>query len=248
MKIWLGLACGEIFNLLLISFFRLQNHVDTRHSEPGYCNICLATFNSKISLYRHHMSSHKELPLSMDTSSFEFCNECGMPCLNKYALKKHLYMHKNKGKYVKKAKQQQQQQTTTTSLSQEELLITDSESYPCHLCLKPFKSKAGLDQHIRVLHQKIKAFSCHFCGKAFGYKKTLDCHISVLHENSGAFPCELCGKKFGMKSTLRQHRTSVHDKEERFKCEICEKPFSRKDYYQVHMSTVHQKNKPPKGM
>ena len=39
----------------------------------------------------------------MDTTQFEFCSECGMPCLNKIALKKHLYMHKNKDKYVKKS-------------------------------------------------------------------------------------------------------------------------------------------------
>ena len=78
---------------------RLQNHLDTKHSEPAQCDYCLAIFTSKISLYRHHMSSHKNYMLSMDTTTFEFCTECGMPCINKLALKKHLYMHKNKDKY-----------------------------------------------------------------------------------------------------------------------------------------------------
>ena len=90
--------CGKGFS----DKARLQNHVDTKHSDPAMCDICLANFTTKISLYKHHMSNHKNYPLSLDTTEFEFCPECGMPCLNKFALKKHLYMHKNKEKYVKK--------------------------------------------------------------------------------------------------------------------------------------------------
>ena len=207
---------------------RLQNHVDTRHSEPATCDICLANFSSKISLYRHHMSSHKNYPLSMDTTQFEFCSECGMPCLNKIALKKHQYMHQNKDKYVKKTQAKGMQ----------------ADFQPCGMCKKQFRSKASLDQHIRVIHHKIKGFVCHFCHKSFGYKKTLDGHISVMHENSGAFPCEICGKKFAVKSGLQQHLTTVHLKEEKFKCEMCDKSFTRKDYFQVHIRSVHEKAKP----
>ena len=115
------------------------------------------------------MSSHKNYPLSMDTTQFEFCSECGMPCLNKIALKKHQYMHQNKDKFVKKTQAKGMQ----------------ADFQPCGMCKKQFRSKASLDQHIRVIHHKIKGYVCHLCHKSFGYKKTLDGHISVMHENSG---------------------------------------------------------------
>ena len=44
---------------------RLQSHVNTKHCEPAQCEICLANFTSKISLYRHHTSLHKSYPLNI---------------------------------------------------------------------------------------------------------------------------------------------------------------------------------------
>ena len=86
--------------------------MDTRHADPAQCEICLATFTSKISLYKHHMGNHKTYPLSMDTREFEFCEECGIPCLSKVALKKHLYMHKNKFKWNKSIKKDSKERGT----------------------------------------------------------------------------------------------------------------------------------------
>ena len=162
--------------MLFLFSYRLQNHIDTRHSEPAQCMFCLATFTSKISLYKHHMSLHKGYPLTIDTLDFEFCNECGIPCLNKMALKKHLYMHKNKEKFAKK-----QNSRRKLTNSNNELLSnsTTSQNNNCEVCHKIFKTKNSLDQHIRVVHQKIKGFACHLCHKSFGYKKTLGKKIAL---------------------------------------------------------------------
>ena len=172
-------AEGGVKNLKIwvssfMAFFscRLQNHIDTRHSEPAQCMFCLATFTSKISLYKHHMSLHKGYPLTIDTLDFEFCNECGIPCLNKMALKKHLYMHKNKEKFAKKQNTSRNPTKLTISNNKVSNIIINQKNN-CEICHKNFKTKNSLDQHIRVVHQKIKGFACHLCGKSFGYKKTL---------------------------------------------------------------------------
>ena len=79
------------------------------------------------------------------------------------------YPDQKKDKYVKKTQAKGMQ----------------ADFQPCGMCKKQFRSKASLDQHIRVIHHKIKGYVCHLCHKSFGYKKTLDGHISVMHENSG---------------------------------------------------------------
>ena len=96
--------CGKGFP----NNIRLQSHVDTNHSEPAHCEFCFTTFTSKISLYKHHITLHKAYPLTMDTTKLDFCEECSMPCLNKLAVKKHLYMHKHK--YIKNQRKKKPQQ------------------------------------------------------------------------------------------------------------------------------------------
>ena len=84
------------------------------------------------------------------------------------ALKKHLYMHKNKEKFAKK--QNSRKNLTISNKELSDIIINHNN---CEVCHKNFKTKNSLDQHIRVVHQKIKGFACHLCGKSFGYKKTL---------------------------------------------------------------------------
>ena len=80
----------------------------------------------------------------MDLTGLEFCDECGQPCHSALALRKHKYMHKNSAKYkenrAKRSNRQDGEEITTTTI----------EVYPCNRCGKVFKSKTGIEQHIKV--------------------------------------------------------------------------------------------------
>ena len=64
----------------------------------------------------------------------------------------------------------------------------------CDICLKVFKTKSALTNHIQSVHKEVK-YPCDQCGKQFTKKGNLKTHIQSLHERV-KYPCDQCGKQF----------------------------------------------------
>nr|CAH7712292.1 unnamed protein product [Callosobruchus chinensis] len=110
-----------------------------------------------------------------------------------------------------------------------------SKSHMCDICLKTFKRREHLGQHIK-LHTGFRPYICEQCNKAFMRKEHLVRH-STLHSGQKNYTCNICEKSFSRNDNLLKHK-KTHEKQASYTCEVCQKQFVMKHYYNAHM-VVH---------
>ena len=99
--------------------------------------------------------------------------------------------------------------------------IEKKERFQCSLCSSTFKYKKGLNEHIKLVHERrrngpssSKTFKCDECDSAFTMDKNLQAHKKVQHSTSPKeFKCTNCGRVFNKKSNLTRHEI-IHKKSE----------------------------------
>ena len=84
------------------------------------------------------------------------------------------------------------------------------------MCLKSYRDRSHLKDHITKVHIKEKPFECEICRKSFGYKQQMQLHIKCVHGNEKPFKCEICFRNFGRRTNLKKHIAVVHYKQ--YKC------------------------------
>ena len=138
----------------------------------------------------------------------------------------------------------QKQATKTTNDKSEEL-------YKCEHCLKCFKRKSVLSNHIKVLHSTVQPYlpyKCHLCPLSFTRQRNWKDHISIYHsaaaetrEQSPSYRClsKGCTSKFKEKSDLKNHMLYLHTTDKPFKCYKCSFASKRKADLEVHIKNVH---------
>ncbi|KAH8307659.1 hypothetical protein KR044_007316, partial [Drosophila immigrans] len=117
-------------------------------------------------------------------------------------------------------------------------------SLTCPTCLREFKKKEHLTQHVK-LHAGLRPFKCteDGCDKAFSRKEHLSRHL-VSHSGQKMFTCEDCKKPFSRKDNLNKHKRQVHYNTNIIRlhcCEICNKNFASKQHYEKHRA-MHKKS------
>ena len=78
----------------------------------------------------------------------------------------------------------------------------------CPICENAFKQKTHLNQHIKVVHYKIKEKPCEFCDKSFSTNFILQTHVRSVHRKLKSFVCEICNKEFFTQKSAHNHVTS----------------------------------------
>ena len=81
-------------------------------------------------------------------------------------------------------------------------------------------------------------FTCHICGQPCDSKAKLDIHIGMVHEKKKSVKCEICGKGFFNVAQLSKHQDS-HDNARPHGCQKCSAAFKRKDHLKTHLKTIH---------
>ena len=136
----------------------------------------------------------------------------------------------------------------------------------CGECFSSFPSNYALQEHINVIHKRLKEHTCDVCSKSFGRKSGLVKHmkfvhpksfkckecvvtpcehdLKIVHGNSKRFPCDLCSSTFKRKYDLSAHKKYVHEKEKPFLCPFCAKEIARKADLETHIRLVHDMLKP----
>lgn len=85
--------------------------------------------------------------------------------------------------------------------------------FRCSMCERKFVQKGRLFNHVRVVHERQRAYKCpHRCGQTFGAKGDLTRHVRSIHEGRRPFRCSSCDAAFSRKSVLVRHCSKVHTK------------------------------------
>ena len=114
----------------------------------------------------------------------------------------------------------------------------------CHICLRKFKDKYTLSDHIQI-HNEDNPNYCNVCQKGFSTKFNFDIHNLKIHEaKDDEFNCDQCEKTFTSQSNLTRHRVTKHTKEKpQFDCDECGAVFERNDTMLRHKRTHHDYRK-----
>jgi hypothetical protein len=121
--------------------------------------------------------------------------------------------------------------------------IKCNTKFKCNKCEFKCSQKTTLDNHIKMVHDKIKDFECDLCEFKCSTKGNLDNHIKSVHDKIKDFECDLCEFKCSQKTTLDNHIKSVHDKIKDWECDKCDYKCSHKGALDNHIKSVHDKIK-----
>ena len=143
------------------------------------CKICGKTFKSVFFLKKHVSGVHEgEKP--------PLCPSCGKSFETKESLKRHEErIHENKKPH--KCSLCDGYYGDKSELRAHILGVHGEKKHPCSLCKKRFTNIAGLNRHIRLVHEKSTAQTCHLCHKTFSSMWSLKYHISTVHEGKPKF-------------------------------------------------------------
>ena len=138
------------------------------------------------------------------------------------------------------------------------------ESTSCNICLKTFSKPAHCRVHMRHAHSEENKFGCNQCERKFKSKKGLDTHLKTSHENESKNPfiCSACGHVFLEKRSLIRHcntnctatkssseskvknqsdlKSRVYNSKRMRECTKCDFKTARNDKLLRHEREVHQ--------
>merc|ERR1719427_1428967 len=95
--------------------------------------------------------------------------------------------------------------------------------FKCPKCGVQFAQKWILTQHVKTVHEKVRAFKCEHCDKSFGQAQHRKKHIEGVHLNI-RYPCTWTGCTWttNRKAQVKYHRRRAHTQEWSIECQLCE--------------------------
>jgi aspartate carbamoyltransferase regulatory subunit len=162
---------------------------------------------------------------------------------------------------------------SSNAFSQKNMLVSyqkkkhlNPKLHACIECQIVFLSKAKLNVHLKIVHEKFEHFSCQFCDRSFllriqlrnhqmkehsNQKKELISNLKSVHEKPIIFKCQYCEKSFESEFMLKRHLNCLNQcnlkrslNNQKFFCMECGCDFATKKKLHIHMKSVHLKPKP----
>ncbi|XP_070502694.1 PR domain zinc finger protein 5-like [Chironomus tepperi] len=199
----------------------------TEDSKSRKCQICEKSF--PVSHFEEHVKSH---------SLFE-CTEqdCDKKFKRKSSLRKHMYIHKGKFKYLCEDCKE-----TFIDKCKYQIHIASKHKkidkmYECKECEKTFTSADYLRKH-QITHKDEYPYPCTVCNQKFKWLTSLQAHNMIHTQNKTMVQCKDCFKRFFNQRTLERHM-NIH-KNIKYNCKICNSVVSnRKDNIMRHIRHLH---------
>ena len=176
------------------------------------------------------------------------CSQCSYETSYRFNLKRHSECHNDKtflcddvdcNKTFSSAQSHNRHKRTHSQSAPVEILI-------CNSCAKEYKSKKGLDYHMKKVHSTCspgKKIVCPFplCNKEFYSRYHYKGHMNS-HTNQTLYNCDTCEKHFGYKSNLSAHK-KICKNEKQYQCITCEKFFCSSRVFREHVDAKHMNKK-----
>ncbi|XP_064544497.1 zinc finger protein 714 [Drosophila montana] len=197
--------CKLLFpRMRLLTIHLKKVHNMSRASVPRAeqpCTECGMLFRCPVAL-KKHMYKHtgQQLPYP--------CNICGKGFHINSALKNHLLRHAGIKNYV--CPYCGVGKTTRQEWSKHILTHTQEKMFKCQICDHATHTKRALDNHVKIVHEKIRNYACQYCGKTFGKSHACKIH-EMTHTGEKRCECKVCGKKFLYTESLTKH-LKIHEK------------------------------------
>ena len=178
------------------------------------CTICMKEFKYERNVYAHMYSIHyKHFACE--------CKICGRNITSKSNLKRHL-------------SEQHDFIDIGREVPRESLQI-----FPCDICMKQFKRKTTLIEHMEIHKEKRTRYQCDQCEETFYSVKNLRSHKNLHSNEWKVYPCNICKAEFLRSANLKEHmKTHVLQRQE-FKCRKCSKIFLAQRTLTRHMIMYH---------
>ena len=117
-----------------------------------------------------------------------------------------------------------------------------SKTILCDQCGAAFKTKVGLELHVRNKHLKVFRFKCTLCPAAFNMLSAFQGHLASHHKKLRV-KCSECGAEFRYKQSLMDHKMRAHahnvTEKKMYSCFDCQQDFSCSNTLQEHMRGKH---------
>ena len=210
------------------------------------CVNCSMMFSSAAQLKRHTQQAHgKEETL--------FCQVCPEKCNGKENLKLHLYKTHGVGEIFRCEECNYESPVKAVYIKHlSEHIPQEAIKKQCPKCDKVFKTKAGLNMHLKQ-HFDESLYSCLVCDFKTPQKLNLVKHTASKHgqdvegrplfEN---FACEFCDFKCIAEHMLKNHVMRKHTQKSamRFQCSNCNYATVEKAALDKHMRFKHTNERP----
>uniref|UniRef100_A0A336LGE0 CSON007428 protein n=1 Tax=Culicoides sonorensis TaxID=179676 RepID=A0A336LGE0_CULSO len=115
----------------------------------------------------------------------------------------------------------------------------------CHFCMKKFRIRNHIREHIRNVHLTDKndpnriRYTCEICGRSYSEKSSLRNHKRDKHSDNPReirkVLCPLCGKAV---RSVAVHMHQAHENRT-YTCDLCDKQWKCKEALKNHMRIVH---------
>ena len=119
------------------------------------------------------------------------CGICSRTFKQAVMLRKHLKVHTGHS-------------ATMASSSKVDHKQQQQQAYTCEECRKSFGTRAVWQTHLRS-HSSMKPFKCGSCLKDFKSKHSLNEHVLLKHKGEKVFGCSVCGEQFSSKHMRAVH-------------------------------------------
>ena len=220
-------------------------HIKTKHGSLIFeCLACASTFHLRSDLKDHSRKAHD---LEQDTNISpkildhnvkpHKCEVCGKNFTLKGEMNRHI---KTVHMKVKTIKCSFCPKTFAKKVVRDshELLHTGARPFQCDQCVKAFKCKGDLTNHVKYHHNpelENKTFYCDECGKYYDNIGSLNSHKLTIHTiEPNSLSCNKCPCVFNSRSGLKYHMLS-HNTDNNFKCALCEAAFNMELKLKRHM-------------
>jgi len=213
----------------------LRKHMQTVHNNLYHngvfnCDQCDFVSQTWKNVQRHIKSYHKAEHL--------ICDQCPYKTTRIFQLKKHTdKIHMGIKEETSKCHICFKTVVAKSLKMHIRLYHDDENKIPCSQCDHMSKTNTHLNDHIRLVHDKIR-LKCKQCDLSFNFKGSLRRHIKKVHEGI-TFPCDQCEYVGNFSESLSTHKSEAHIGVS-YNCSKCEYKSFDKNKLRVHFRETHE--------